>query len=140
MKSPQVRGVETRRLYCFEGSTRALSDYANKQRRLAPLRRLAAAVWADHGRKGLPPPVIEFGTGTLFSGQSTSYCAGYSLICLVEGQRDIGTLLHELTHALGYGTPHGPGFVRKYFDLLVSYGRCERGALELDAALFKLKA
>lgn len=139
MKTPHSRGVETRRLYRFENLSRAYSAYATKPRSLSFLRRLAAAVWLKHGRRGLPVPVIEFGDGTPHGGERVSYCAGYSYINLAQGQRDASVLLHELTHARGHGT-HGLGFARKYFDLLVEFGRCDRDALLLDAAMFKVKA
>lgn len=139
MKSPQARGVETRRLYAFESSSKNYSSFANRQRSLPFLRTLAGAVWRKHGRTRQATPSIAFGEGTPHGNQKVSFCEGRNYIELAETQRDVKVLLHELTHALGYGNPHGKGFVRKYFDLLEEYGRCDRGALLLDAALFKLK-
>lgn len=139
MKSPQARGVETRRLYAFESSSKNYSSFANKQRPLSFLCALAADVWQKHGRSRQRVPDVAFGEGTPHGSQKVSFCEGRNYIELAETQRDVKVLLHELTHALGYGNPHGKGFVRKYFDLLEEYGRCDRGALLLDAALFKLK-
>lgn len=139
MKTAHNRAVETRRLYKFENLSIAYSPYANKPRSLSFLRHLARAVWAQHGRRGLPCPAIEFGEGTPLGADRASYCEGYSYINLCEGQRDVAVLLHELAHAHGHGT-HGPGFVRRYFDLLVRYGRCDQTLLTLDAARFNIKA
>ena len=139
MKTPHRRAVETRRLYRFESLSIAYSPYANKPRTLSFLRRLARVVWARHGRRGLPCPVVEFGNGTPFGGGRAAYCEGYSYINLCEGQRSVTVLLHELTHARGHGT-HGAGFVGKYFDLLADYGKCDQALLAIDAARFGIKA
>ena len=132
------RRIDTHRLYQFEELTSSISPYSNRARSYPFLARLAAHVWAKHGRHGLPPPEIRFSPGTPVANGPISYCVGYSEIELIAAHRTVGVLLHEIVHALGYLT-HGRGFVRKYFDLLVEYGRCERAPLLLDAKLFKMK-
>ena len=132
------RRIDTHRLYQFEELTGAIGPYSNKLRSQPFLRQLVDRVWTKHGRKGLPPPAIRFGPGTPVANGRISYCLGYSEIELIASHRTVGVLLHEIVHAPGYLT-HGRGFVRKYFDLLVEYGRCERAPLLLDAKLFKMK-
>lgn len=131
--------VETRRLYMFENLTGAISEYANKERSLSFLQAIANVVWVRHGRKGCAPPVVRFGPGVAHGKVQASYTEGRGLIELIENQRNVGVLLHELTHCMGFGMPHGRAFVRKYLDLLVEYGRCERTPLVLDASMFGLK-
>ena len=131
--------IETHRLYKFEELTQAISPYANRRRTLPFLKSIAQDVWAKHGRARLDVPIIRIGKGTPCGGSTASYADGYGLIELTRPQATVGVLLHELTHSMGFGRPHGKGFVRKYFDLLVEYGRCEKGKLILDASLFKLK-
>lgn len=137
--TPQKRGIETRRLYSFEANSKAISKYAQRNRSLRFLLSVADEVWAKHGRKGRGVPAVAFGEGTPHGASVASYCEGFRYIELVEGQRNVVVLVHELTHAMGYGNPHGNGFVRKYFDLLVEFGRCERGALVLEASTFGIR-
>lgn len=139
MKLHHSRAIETRRLYNFEYMSKAISPYSLRPRSLKFLKSLAARVWAAHGSRRVP-------SITVVKGAPWSYCRGRSEIVLATGHNTHGNfphntvevLLHELVHALGHGT-HGAGFVRRYFNLLVEYGKCERGALTIDAALFKLK-
>lgn len=144
MKSTAIRRrTETRRLYQFEATFLhpVNKPYINKPRSLRYLNALTARVWEKHGRKGLPPPSVDIADGAEWS-----TCQGYSHIVLATAKRtrhnlphdNIEVLLHELTHAMGYGT-HGPGFVRKYLQLLVEYGRCDEGELRLAMTLFRLK-
>ncbi|MDP3939801.1 MAG: hypothetical protein Q8R92_16915 [Deltaproteobacteria bacterium] len=139
-RAPNIlRGVETRRLYKFERMF--MQDNAFRPRPLKDLRAIAANVWSKHGRKGLPCPSVGFTRRVKYS-----YCVGFSKIRITrradthEGLRHdtIDVLLHELVHAMGYGT-HGRGFVRKYVDLLVEYAGCEEGELRLGMAMFNIK-
>lgn len=53
------------------------------------------------------------------SGQS--YCQGRSKIVLAHHDCSVVTLLHELTHARGFGSirnPHSRGFVLAYIEML----------------------
>ncbi len=137
------RAVETRRLYRFEAVFLhpQFKPHINRPRSLQYLRRLARRVWDKHGRKGIGVPRIR-----VMDGLEWSYCVGYSDIVLATATRTrhhhphdtIEVLLHELTHAMGYGT-HGKGFVRKYVALLVEYGGCDEGELQLALASFGIK-
>jgi hypothetical protein len=133
-----AKGVETRRLYTFENAFFTTPDKVCRPRSLRTLKALAARVWAKHGRKRQGPPTLEYGPGTPHGSMMVSYAAGRKYIQLAPDQRNVLCLLHEITHSLGYGAPHGPGFVCKYMDLLVEYGNCDRGELTLAAGLFKL--
>ena len=136
-----MKAVETRHLYRFENISTAVSKYANATRSEKTLREIARNVWAKHGRKGRRCPEV-----VVVDGAKWSTCSGHSLIELAtaaatkgnQPHNTIGVLLHEMTHAMGYGT-HGRGFVRKYFQLLVEYGKCDLPALILDAHLLKVK-
>ena len=136
------RAVETRRVYKFEDVFFApempLFKFASRPRSLAYLRRLAAVVWAKHG-KGRPMPAIAA------TDLPYSFCDGASIgLAKAENTRTniphntIDVLLHELTHAVGFGT-HGKGFTRKYAQFLVQYGGCARSELHRAMAAFKLK-
>lgn len=133
-----MKATDTRRLYAFEEAFKhALPYAARRERTLASLTALLHTVWAKYGRKRLPPPRLTFGDGMPYAGGRASFADGFGHIELVAGHRVVAILLHETTHTLGY-TTHGPGFVTKYFELLVEYGGCSEGELALAAALFKL--
>lgn len=141
MTSPAQRGVETRRLYCFESIfAKELPFYVRRARSKWFLEELLRQVWIKHGRKGVKTPRLTFGEGTPHAGHRSSFADRYSHIELVPGDRNVMILLHEITHTLGFGAPHGRGFARKYVDLLVEYGRCDEGELNLAFALFKVKS
>ena len=109
---------------------------------LRTLRALAQRVWDKYGRKGLSAPVIEFGDGIKHGDTMYSYAMGFKYIELSEKQRTPAVLLHELTHTLGYGAfpnGHGIGFARKYQDLLVEFGGCDRDNLIIGMAMFGIR-
>ena len=131
--------VETRRLYAFEDVFgKELPYFTRRDRSLSFLACLLSIVWAKHGRKNTKCPKLVFGEGVPHNGEKTSFAVGYDHIELVEGQRTVMILLHEITHTLGFGRPHGPGFVRKYLELLVEYGKCDEGELRMAMSLFKI--
>ena len=137
--TPSEKMVSTRRLYKFEEIfSKELPAYVKRQRSLPFLKYMLKDVWLKHGRKGVKHPELAFGEGTPHEGERVSFCDGYSQIELVVGDRNVLILLHEITHALGFGNPHGKGFVRKYVELLVEYGRCDEGELNLAIGLFKV--
>ncbi len=138
MKREYRRMAETRRLYFFEHIfSSELPVFALKDRSLAFLQAILNLVWAKHGRKNLAAPSLVFGTGTSHASERASFAQGYSLIELIEGQRTVMILLHEITHTLGYPT-HGKGFAEKYLELLVEYGKCDEGELRMAMSLFKI--
>ena len=131
--------IETRRLYLFEQVfTRDLPIEARADKSIQFLRELAARVWRTHGRKNLDVPKVQCGSETSHGGLWFSYCDGYGLIVLSRVQRTVAVLLHELAHAMGYGT-HGKGFVRKYVQLLVEYGKCDEGELAVALSVCNIK-
>lgn len=139
MKPAHRRAVETRRLYRFEDLAQTFPRYALREYSLAFFRRLARKIWDAHGPWNKSLPQIDFGAGTPFGKQRVSYC-DYDdgrRIELAPGQRNLVVFIHEITHALGFGT-HGKGFVRRYFKLLAKYAKCDEDALLFEAAQFKL--
>ena len=126
------RAVETRRLYRFENVERHYSAYSLRRYSLRFFRRLADRL--------CPGVRVDFGPGTPHAGARVSFCDWDDdrRVELAPGQRTLVVFLHEITHALGFGT-HGRRFVRKYFELLVQYGKCKEGELKLAAGLFGIK-
>ena len=129
-------GVDTRRLYRFEDLTKSISPFANRHRSESFLRKMAEIVWQEHGRRNQQCPDVRIGSGIKHDRYFVSFCEGRKKIELTEAQATVCVLLHGMTHAIGFGNPHGKGFVRKYFELLVQYGKCEQGPLIMDAKLF----
>jgi len=134
------RAVDTRRIYLFEAVfTRHLPSYVWMERSIQFLRTTAMVVWMKHGRRGLNVPTIEFHRGLTRDGELYSYSDGFRYIALAPTQRNVMILLHELTHAMGYGSPHGDSFAHKYAELLVEYGGCDEGLLVLFLANVGIK-
>ena len=102
------------------------------------LRRTLRRVWNDYGNVR-PVPRLDFGPGTPAGNTVASFCdwGDNRRIELVEGERTLAVLIHEVVHALGYGT-HGKRFVNKYIEILSRYAKCDEGALRLGAKLFKV--
>jgi len=132
MQAKTRRAVETRWLYRAEGVALSANKFANTQRDMAYLNRLALRIWNAEapGRKF---PSIAAGKGVRHGNQLLSFCLGYSEIVLARGQRNVLVLLHELTHALGPCT-HGKKFVRTHFYLLQKYARFSWALLQGVAA------
>jgi hypothetical protein len=135
------KSVDTRRLYKLEHTFFMDKPYLRKPRAIKFLRDLAAQVWAKHGRSGSGVPSVA-----IVDGAPNSHCCGRSEIVLATDKstyknvahNTVDTLLHELTHAMGY-TQHGKAFVRKYMQLLVEYGKCDEGELSVAMSMFKVK-
>ena len=142
MNAIYKKAVETRQLYQFEHKFFADKSYLRKPRSVQFLRAITSKMWAKCGRKNTLPPSINIVDGAKFS-----YCFGRSKIVLAtcRNTRDhfphntVDSLLHELTHALGYGNPHGKNFSRKYLELLVEFGRCDEGELRVAMSLFQIR-
>lgn len=120
MKKRYKEMVATRRLYKLEESLYSRREFKRitKRRSLPALRKLAYHIWTSEGIKSQVPHVT-FGEGIVHGDEWFSWCDG-DTIELTPHQRDILTLIHELTHAMGYG-PHTEKFVSMYVDLLVKY-------------------
>lgn len=115
------RAAETRRLYSFEVE-RLKDPSLNRIRRIEPLRVFAERVWlSEKPRNCSRIPQIVAGDGYYQSGRYLSYCEGRWRIVLARHERNRLVLLHELIHALGYGT-HGVRFRRRYLSVLKRYG------------------
>lgn len=137
------RKVETRRLYKFEAIFLRpdLAGFVNRPHSIKFLRELAEKVWAKHGPKHRKIPSIVINETA-----DWSWCIGFSEIelAIAKNTRNhfphntIEVLLHELVHALGYGT-HGKNFVKKYIQLLVEYGKLNEGELLMGLNMFNIK-
>jgi hypothetical protein len=135
------RAVETRRLYHFEViALPAISRSACANVPMPELRRFAERVWRAESKRAMPRVVAGNGDRPNPDSVWYSYCTWpkRDLIVLARHQRNRSVVLHELVHALGFGT-HGRGFVRKYFDLLAKYARCNRAQLESHAKTLNVK-
>jgi hypothetical protein len=125
--------VDTRRLYAFEARFFRATPQSHT-RPMAELRRLAGRVWSGLGRKGCPRVVA--GPGVRYLGARYSYCRdGY--IQLARNQRNVLTLLHELTHALGHDY-HDAAFVKTYRSLLLRYSSITPEILDAGLRAHKL--
>ena len=118
------RAGQTRWLYRQEAQTFAFNRWANAERSMGFLRKIAIRVWRTHGN-GKRMPAITAGRGTPHGHSLASYCIGFTVIVLARHHRTILVLLHELTHALG-PCQHGPRFVKTYFPLLQKYAGYNR--------------
>jgi hypothetical protein len=127
------RAAQTRWLYRVETRAFGYNSYANRDRGIEELRKLAARVWQREAPKGRAFPSIKAGDGVMHGEHLTSYCAGFTEIVLCRTHRNILVLLHELTHALG-PCQHGEAFVKLYFGLLNRWARFNMHFLQGVAA------
>lgn len=135
------RAAETRRLYRFESiALPAISKFACADTPMAELRAFAVRVWRAETTRKIPRIVAGAGDRPDPDATWYSYCnwPERDFIMLARHQRNRSVVLHELVHALGYGT-HGRRFVRKYFSLLATYARCDRAKLEDQAKAMDVK-
>lgn len=120
MKNSYRQMVNTRRLYqlekniCDDRTFRHIS----KQRSLKFLRELTKIIWRSE-KFSLDVPEVRFGSGVSYGHLMYSWCDGLT-VELVDGQRDVLTLIHELVHALGYDY-HDRDFVEMELYLLMKY-------------------
>lgn len=120
--------VDTRKLYYFEDHILSAFPHMNKQHSLKFLQDQAVLIWKATGSK-YKIPNIRFGPGVMYGGRPLSYCEGRSNIELCPGQRDLLTLIHELTHAAG-PVNHGKNFVDLHFNLLKKFARADKNLLD----------
>lgn len=69
------------------------------------------------------------------------YCIGWSEIALTSANHTDLVLLHELAHAMRYGTegnPHTAGFVRQYIELMAWYYQWNKEELLCQTHQLKL--
>jgi len=129
MKTSVRHGVDTRWLYNLEATAFRQNKFGVKNRPLKFLHALMLRIWAEESRAGTSLPVLKFGRGIRHGEQMVSYCLGTDYIELAPGQRDVMTMIHEVTHALGI-TYHGKRFIKRYFPMLIKYGKFDRVLLE----------
>jgi len=128
----------TRALYRWEreelGAAQARMQIPHKS-----LRVYAKTFW-DHKiawnyrRTWMRCPYVEIGAGF----QGCSVTSGLSHIAIRPDECNVITLLHELTHARGFGTeanPHTAGFTRMYINALSTFCRFKREDLEAQAMM-----
>ena len=113
-------GIGTRHVYGYEDKVLSTIQTLSKQQDLALLTKLGHKIWADHYHGKRQIPTIRFGSGTKELGYATSYTLGFKLIELAPKQRDILTLIHEITHAIGPSL-HGINFTKVYYNILKDY-------------------
>lgn len=132
--------TDTTRLYRFESTfLHKRGQPGNKDTSIGALRVLAAKVWKDAGRQSHDVPPIIAGKGVKYNDAMYSYYEVKPVhkIVLVRNQRRPTLLLHEMTHALGYGN-HDSKFCKTYFKLLHKYLGYDLDELKLQAASFNI--
>lgn len=139
------RAEETVRLYKFEDYTKSKKGFPYVlvcERTMPDLRDFAEKVWKKHGRTGWKLPEIKPWNGLCWHQKNRKFVgwsySGTGVIKLAKRHRNKLVLLHELVHAMGYGT-HGRGFVRKYGELLVEYGGLDEGYLAMSMGIFGIR-
>ena len=123
--------VKTRHLYGFEevyfkGTRFSKSLSMNK------LRKLTKKIWNTFGHNKKMPELVA-DSGVFYGGRFISYFE--TNIHLARNQRNVITLVHEITHALGFND-HDKRFVDMEFNILEQIFGAHRGELELTAELF----
>lgn len=127
-----IHAIKTRNLYRFE-EIYFKGTYLSRSLSMKKLRELTKTIWDKFGKnKEIPKLVAD--RGVLYGGRYLSYNQ-FNNIHLIRNQRDIITLVHELTHALGFDY-HNKKFVDLEFNILEQIFKMDRGRLELTAGLF----
>lgn len=109
----------SRAFYLFEQVLEEMPGFAQlrRPRSIAELQLLAGLVWACERGRGDCPRIEP-----LLRGRTSYFLDGK--IRLLRKHRDVGTLLHELAHALGTRDKytHGPAFKSRCLRLFKQYG------------------
>ncbi len=125
-------GIKTRNLYNFE-DVYFKNTFFSRDLSMNILRKQAFRVWKIFGKNKEFPKIVA-DRGTFYNGRYLSYSQGND-IRLARNQRNIITLMHEITHALGFEF-HNKKFVDMEFSILEHMFKKNRGELELTAGLF----
>lgn len=133
MKAKTRQAQATRWLYRQERTSFKFNSYANSDRPMGFLKKLAERVWKKEAPQGRRMPEIRGLDGLRYGGRFTSYCMGFTDIVIARHHRNVLVLLHELTHALG-PCHHGEKFVKVYFRLLNKYAGYHKWFLQGVAA------
>ena len=108
------------RYYLFEEVVEQTPGFANLRKRMpiGRLQLLAGLVWARESGRGPCPPIIPLKR----NGKYSYFLNGK--IRLLPKHRNIGSVLHELAHALGTRDKltHGPAFRERCIRLYREYG------------------
>jgi len=132
MRARYRNAKDTRWLYRLEDRTLKYNRFANADRPMDELRKIADRVWAAEGGSRRKP-TIRGTDGVRYGGKQYSFCSGFTDIVLARAQRNVLVLLHELSHALG-PCVHGSKFIKLYFRLLHKFGGYNRPFLQSVAA------
>mgnify|MGYP001371782051 FL=1 len=110
--------ADTRRLYAWEAEVLDHVEAVARELTIREGRTRIHQACLDENHV-YQDPTLHFDRGTPYYGKPISYCDVQS-IHLVPGQRNLFTLYHELTHALGY-PDHDRAFRKVYFRLVQTY-------------------
>lgn len=102
-----------------------------RERDIGELLLMLGAIWKKESKQIWP--ILEFTRGR------DSWAEGRSRIALAPGERNAIMLLHEITHCLGFGAPHGPAFAGKYFAMLIRHLGVPEETIFRLAALAQVK-
>lgn len=132
MQRSQVKQMlDTRRLYKFE--TMFFKKHPlGKLQSIKKLKTIGHKILKEY-KKSIP---IKAGNGTFYNGRFLSYYHPDEGIVLARNERNIVTLLHEITHACGHDY-HNRRFVDFYFKFLIKFG-CNKKDLKSARIKFKL--
>lgn len=120
-------GARTRALYIWENDD--LDRRLPARMRFVNRRNISRIVRKFKYR--VAPPSVR-----ITQSKGHPYCLGWKEIMLTMQNRRKNTLVHELTHARGFGSldnPHSVGFVRAYIDALARAFGWDADELQLQA-------
>lgn len=125
----------TVRFYSFEKTLEEMPGFAllRKRRTIAELQLVAGYVWAREGEKG-PCPIVRSWEKSKESEYQYPASRGVpGVIMLGRKHRNLGTVLHELAHAMGMRDKlaHGPTFRKRCLRLYKVYGDWD-GTVDFD--------
>lgn len=130
--------ARTRALYLWEDQDLDIRPGVYPYRSLVGMREDLSRMWRllhiTRGKRRIP--LIEF-----IRRQDAAYCDGLTRIVLTSKYCTNMVLLHEVVHALGYGSvvqPHSRSFVTRYIECLSQWFTWEYGELLMQAKFRKL--
>lgn len=114
-------GARTQALYRWENEEFYGSPAGRRKLSEKQLQAMAQEIWASEGWDAhLPCPTLRIER----TPDDLSYSQGRKVIVLVPKDANAVILIHELTHARGYGVGaimHSVGFVKMYLKMLNKY-------------------
>lgn len=133
IKNPAIR---TRALYAWEQQDLSLRHGVYQIRSLVQMRNYLNHMWAAFTKGRRAKPSLEY-----WKKDIQPFSEGYARIVMTDGNRSNLMLVHEVTHALGFGSPvnpHSVGFVHAYIRHLALWFDWEPGELHMQAKFRKL--